>query len=339
MRTVAMLLCCLLPVLGSASTLKGKFEGGQIVWNNVMELQSDYFSPTWWSPSHKLPPVQSWVAGGFHSAPPSTVSLSNGVDQVTANITLVGVQYQITESGLSENPESGQACAFRHRSGAVLSLVGAAGCQYDQRFQYTAAITPYSFTRPIFQIDQQALYTQLVRSSPGVYRGVMTMSTFYDYFSPGGARARYVDNQQVFVEIDNQPSYITRVVVGPSDEQAFVMRYDRLNNELSGQARFQVSVEGYFAQGLTVSLDSGRSQYLMRESGGAEFPYTILCHGCRDSRLVEQGMPSLTSTVVPGNATTQLALELEVFFEQIALDGLVDGLYSDAFSLYFEPTL
>lgn len=335
--TLVFAVLCASSVVG-ATTLRAELTAGNFRWDNANPLSGQKFVPSMWDIVDQLPPTKVWLPGGLFGSVPNDLTLTAAGESVTIPFEVVGFEYNTG----SANPTKGQVvtgsvCNDVDYSSGIVRVVDGIGCTYSHTLAMTAAFNPYSFIRPVFELDQVALKAAFKGKPKGVYRGSVAVTNFYDYgFSLySGVRSRHYDTTPITVEIDHKPAFITSVVITGDHELRTIYDYSR--DVVSGKTILNGVANGSFLNGMTVSLRKSRTDYSMKGPSATTIPYSIECIGCDDPLLVNEGLVQHLQTRVPGVDTAQVNFDLKISFSDVALNTVEVGTYSDTFVLFFEP--
>ncbi|OTW00268.1 hypothetical protein [Vibrio parahaemolyticus] len=315
-------------------TLKAEIHGRNIEWDQVQQLESHLFTPSFWHVVNGLRPTSEWVPGGLVSASPTEVVLTSGGTRVNVPIEIAGYEYNTG----SANPTLGQSqsglLCSGHYTGGIVQVKGAAQCLFTNSLTTSTAYNLYSFIRPLVKLDTNQLLKALEGNPAGRYVGSVAVGSFYDFYQ-SGIRSRYHDNYQIRFEFDYEPSFVFEVdVVGDSE---LTPEYGLGNGLVSGETTFDVRASGWFTDGVTMSLSRSRVDYQMTGPGQTILPYSIECLECDKPILVKDGSVQNGSSTAPGSQTNEIPFRLRVSFDDVELSTLENGRYSDTFYLLFEP--
>ncbi|MGI2188234.1 hypothetical protein ACROAG_14700 [Shewanella oncorhynchi] len=333
----------LLPMsFGFCFTLNGTVANGQLTWDNIVSSQGQNTLSTW-SPQSGLTPTTKWRPGFMASPQPlSSITLSNGGNTITFPLTITGIEYNAGSNSIADvidNPGTQQICDTSIAFSNVVHLAGTGNCTYNKLINNGVSKTPFFFLRPLFYFDEAALLELFYEKPKGQYSGVIPFTIRYYYYSSSGALT-YRDIRQSFaIQIFNNPSYISTVVINGGG--VLVPVYDKIQKTVSATTDFQVNATGNFDKGMKMILQD-RTYHLSSLTLTNTIPYSISCVGaaCTDIRLVSGGVLSLPekSTIlnsVAGNKKN-IAFVLNVSYENIAAANVESGIYTDSFTILFE---
>ena len=319
-----------------AVTLKADFSAGNFRWVNANPVSGSKYVPSTWDLAENLPPTKEWLPGGLAYTTTKSLVLSAGGESVTIPFEVKGFEYNTG----SANPKvggaaSGSICSDVNYSSGIVRIADGVACTYSHTLKTSAAFNPYSFIRPVFELDSGALELLFKDKPKGVYRGTVSVTNYYDYEFYSGVRTRQYETTPVIVEINYEPAFITSVVITGDNELRTIYDYSR--DVVSGNTTLNGVANGWFSNGMTVSLRKSRTDYAMDGPHTTKIPYSIECIGCDDPLLVNEGIVQHQQTRVPGGDTAQVNFDLKISFSDVALNTVEVGAYSDTFVLFFEP--
>ncbi|EPN4952616.1 hypothetical protein ACT0HV_000571 [Vibrio diabolicus] len=320
------------------TTFKAELVGEQLRFKNAYTLDGSHIVPSNWSVVSNLPTTEKWVPGGLLSVAPATLKLQSGSDSVDVPFNIVGFEYNTGSAGPTiGDSQSGNICNNESFTNGIATVTDGVACTLSHALVHTSSVNPYSFIRPVVEVDPLDVAQAFEGKPQGRYLGSISVANFFDYYfhSSNNVRTRHVSNNHIALEIDYIPAYITSVDI-TGDEEMFV-RYEFGNNTVSGEATFQGVAQGQFVNGLKVSLLPSRVDYFLNGQGSTFIPYGIDCLGCEWSRLVENGVVVKDTTKIPSSNVNRIDFAIRVFFDNADLDNLETSKYDDAFVLMFEP--
>ncbi|WP_132941821.1 hypothetical protein [Vibrio crassostreae] len=319
--------------------MTAELTAGNLRWNNANSISGgQHYTPSQWSVVNNLPPTQEWVPGGLLNNTPTMLTLTSGGSAVDVPFKVIGFEYN-TGSVMPNigSLQAGSTCSGANSSGKVIRVTGVSGCLYKHSLIYDSTFSPYSFIRPIVDIDTGVLVDAFNGLPKGVYRGTINVSNFYEYIAPSssGIRARRIKDIPLTLEVDYEPSFISSVTF--NGDRELKVFYDLTSNVVRGETMFVAQAQGWFTNGLSISLLPSRTNYVMKGPSLTEIPYSIECLDCRSVVLVEEGNVVTAETSREGENAATLNLNIRVSFQEVDLNSVESGLYSDTFILVFEP--
>ena len=334
--------CCallfLIPTLTVANTLKAQLNAGNLRWVNAYSISGgeQRFVPSSWSIVDNLIPADRWYPGALTSSSPNLLVLNSGNATVSVPFQVVGFEYNTGSAGPVEGSIESNGCPESAFSTGIVQVIGVA-CFHSRELINHSTVTPYSFIRPVIEIDTQGLKDAFVGKPEGIYRGTVNVGNQYDYIinNNDNIRTRQYSNETIILEVDYEPSFLSSVeIVGNSEIRPI---YDLNVNKMSGDTIFNGVAHGWFSNGLKLSLNPGRTEYKMTGPASTQLPYSIECIGCEDNRLVENGKVINIQTNLPGEGVPTINFGIKVGYKDIDLDSVENGYYFDKFTLLFEP--
>lgn len=323
--------------LYAGTTIRAHVQGKSLHWDNVITLSSEQMVPSFWQHSVNLTATSSWLPGGLVEAGTNTIELTNGTDIISLPIQFLGFEYNLGSSAASKGSDwLGDVCKHTRFTGSTIFLADGIQCFFQHKLVTPHAVTPYTFIRPVFNLDKNQVIGAFANKSAGVYSGQTRLHSQYLYDHNGIESRRYIDHIIAF-ELKHTPSTLTQVsVIGNSELQT---SYDMRLKQVSGNTYFKITANGYFTQGLTVSLVNHRTDYLMQGPNLTTLPYSIDCIGCATQSLVHEGKVETLQTHVSGKEVSIINFDIKLFFENQDLTLLEQGQYSDTLTLIVEPAL
>ncbi len=336
MRTILFLLACLCSAdtLANSSVIKVKVEGNKVHWANSLLVQGSLRAPTFWQHAQSITPTQSWLAGSWTQTPPNNIPLTNGKDSINLPLYVSGLEYNTG----SVSPVMGKSSALNlcdsdNYSGNLINVVGA-NCYAANWLDNGQVVTPFAFTRPLFELTESQILNALSGKSAGLYFGHIHLTSVHRFLL-GSVESQYFMAHSVAVEIEYTPSVIYSAQVSGNPRLTPVYQFDQ--QQVSARTDFSVRVNGYFSQGLAIALSPSKSDYQFNGPNHSVIPYSILCVQCTDGQLVRDGAIIHSQTTVKTGSQTSVQFDLKVYFDQLNLQSVEAGEYWDAFTLILQP--
>lgn len=315
-------------------TLKADIKGNTIHWDQVHQLGGNELTPSFWHVVSGLRPTAKWVPGGLSGAVSAEVRLTYGSEIAIVPLRMKGFEYNTgTASPVEGDGQTGVLCPGASFSGGIVKVTDIVGCIYPTSLVTTDAVTPYSFIRPIIEMDNADILAALDGMPAGRYVGMLPVSSFYDFYL-SSVRTRHHENYQIRFEFDYEPSILTDVAISGSSE--LVTRYDVNGERVSADTTFTGTATGIFTNGLILSLNPTRIRYEMDGPNLSTLPYSVDCLECNMASLVDNGNVNTYETTIPASGTTVIPFNIKVSFTDVELDTLENGNYSDTFYVLFE---
>lgn len=336
MKSILVLLACLLSSnsWANSSVIKLKVEGNKVYWNNSLLVYGALRAPTFWQHAQNMTPTLSWLAGSWTQTPPNSVTLSNGTDSVTLPLSVVGLEYNTGNVSPSMGkPSSLNRCHTDNVSGNLINVLGA-NCYSANWLDNSHVVTPFAFTRPLFELADRQVLDTLSGKSAGFYFGHIQLTSVHR-FMVGNIESQYFMAHSLAVEIEYVPSVIYSAQVSGHPRLTPVYQFEQ--QQVSAHTNFTVRVQGYFSQGLAISLSPSKMDYQFNGPNHSVIPYSILCTQCSDGQLVRDGAIIHPQTSVQTGSQTRIQFDLKVYFEQLDLQSVEAGEYWDAFTLILQP--
>ncbi|WP_157806438.1 hypothetical protein [Vibrio salilacus] len=324
-------------VSASAMTFKAYIKRNEIQWKDVVEVDNNTFTPSFWYVESGLKPTREWIPGGLTATSPSEVRLTSGNESVVLPLTVSGFEYNIgSTNAVLGRTQSGLLCSGNYTAG-IVKVIGQAGCLHPHALITTNAYNPYSFIRPLIKIETEKLSKIFEGKPAGYYVGSIAVGSFYDYYLPSSLRTRYHANYQIRFEFNFQPAFVFSVDI--TGESELKPHYSPKADYVSGESVFNGRASGWFSDGLMMTLNRSRINYEMKGPQLTKIPYSIECLECDTPLLVSKGLVKNYTATVQGNRTEEIPFRLKVSFTDIDLSTLENGQYNDTFYLIFEPKI
>ncbi len=321
----------------NASEVRGRIEGGRLFWDTAVTY-GDTIMPSKWTVLPSLPPASVWLAHGVGIFQ-TNLTLNNDGETVTLPLTDIGMLYKSNEMGF--RPDASTVAGKCSTEGITeLSVMGANCGESSYWLEKTGeAATPFAFSKVILQIPPNTFLNSFKRKAAGEYRGSVIVNYGYDYrFHSSGQRVRHQLSELVSVVIQHNPEELISVAV--TGGETFTPRYDASTHGLKGGTRFEVDIQGTFLRGVKLTHQNlGKTFELAPPSNqGPAVPYSVICQQCNDTLLVDVGQARIDEkgTLILGQGDMRIGIEVNVdtTVETMTLE---PGLYTDTFSLVFEP--
>lgn len=348
MTSKSWLLCCSLLLLVQ---LIGPVQATQVtssIQNDVLRWTSAHsasggLAPAIWETPGKLTPADTFIPGGpiINSLPLNFVGPKGGT--VSLTLQLLGMEYNSPESIDTTQPDTAGGSAAVSVSGGVINVDGIG--IGNSKVSLSRSVSPFTHARPIFSLGDSADIVKAFADAnltKGDYTVQVLLPMAYEYYR-ADVRARHNWSLPLTFVINYDPVVLSDVtlvsptagVMAPQYAQRPGMRL------VSGQATFNGTATGRFPNGLRVRLKTG-DQYQMDGPDSTFIPFSVTCHGCVDSQLVENGLVlnnalTTTGTRIEGINATQLTFSVMVNFDDIDVSTLRTGAYQGVFSMLFEP--
>ncbi|WP_240205460.1 hypothetical protein [Vibrio sp. CyArs1] len=317
------------------ATLQGVVNNGTVNWSSLQKLEDEIYTTSFWDLPDKSIPTMKWVPGAISLSQPH-VTLSNGSESVQLPISAVGVEYETSNIAAIELEGGGPICDTNVILGTRVKLIGPHGCSSNSSVNYNFSTKPFTHNRIIYSIDNESIVNNFSGKSAGIYRGTLTSTLFYDFYTVQGVKSRQHITRNVSVELELEDYYISSVdVQGES-------RFENIihNGKIFGETTHNVTVHGELANGIDLSFSSGK-QYSLRSPSGSEIPYSIECDKCSARKIVEEGSIVSSSTTVEAEPSdsSNIDFNLRVFFKDLETTGLDNGIYSDTVYIMVQPRM
>lgn len=326
-------------------TLHGVIEGTDLRWNNGITL-GGYVTLSNWKSMSNLEPTHQWAPGTFLAVTSDKMTLQGPTNEVEIDFQVAGIEYglgqaaeRFTERGAGV---LGAKCDVSIQQGSTAKVIGN-NCSANESYKTVGSgerFTPFQFIRPIISVDEQELVQSLADagSIAGTYTGMTTVQPMYYFKSATGTWTyRYAQSVPVILQIVYNPAGLESLEVQGSG--VIEPDYDTLNQQVSGEAYFDVVAKGSLANGIKLTLDEIDYELEHEDAGIEPIPYSISCVGsCEFNQLVTSGKLNHKETIVSGG-DTEVSFQLRVHYDNLQANDVETGTYRDEFTIYLEEAL
>jgi len=323
---------CFFSSLSWAFSLQVHVVGKQVRWDNAI-THSHGLVPSFWQPTHNLTPTTNWQPGSFASTPPSTIVVNSGAESASLPINFKGFEYH---TGSSNPTVSNVAGSCIGSFSSPIALIVGNNCLGAYQLSTLDSVTPFAFIRPIFEVDDKQITDAFEGKPSGNYRGSTSITQFYQ-FNFGGITTKREISHTVFFDFNYEAASLNTVTI--TGNGVITPDYNLRADRVWGKTDYDVTAEGWFTNGLKLSLNPGRSKkYAMNGPNNSLLPYSILCTGCNDNLIVEKGDEIISTTLIPGSDTNSITFKIHTEYDE-QHSSLEIGDYSDQYILIFEPNI
>ncbi|MEZ8658787.1 hypothetical protein AB4581_11375 [Vibrio cyclitrophicus] len=319
--------------------VKGDIKGVNVRWDNVT-TNGDKMVPSQWGVPPSLRTVHAWSAGSLASAPAPSITLKGGSGNETSGeipIQITGMQYNVTGIDFEESNSSGLGggCDIDDVTLPVITVDGI-GCMSNTKFSTMVPTVPFILFRPIFNLNNNDIVDALKGKSQGIYSASVPINTRYYYENTSGISTYRNINDVIIFTFNYEPIQLESVtVVG---DGIMKPEYDTTGKRVSSDTEFKVSANGYFTNGLVLTMPQQAYEMVNSESPGNVIPYSIICMECSTQELVREGLllNERETTIAEGGNGTVINFNLRFEYD---VDGksLVTGTYRDSVIIMLEP--
>lgn len=350
-RAIAAMLCgvflCSSPVFGAAVT--GKISGDRLQWFSGKD-DGEFLVSTQFDRIGGLPKTTQWFPGTFSVSASQTLTLtSEQGDVVTLDASLVGATYQLNGGYTEDSVPPVAPICVRSNFGAQTTVIDPNGnfCIADTSAKYKVAIEPFNQYQPILKLERSAVIEAFKEKPTGTYNGVMSGTLRYGFYVNATDSALTYRNIPVTfsVQLRHIASYISNISVLGSGH--IEPQYNTYKHTAKGATRYKVSAVGAFESGVRFRfIGKNDDDYTLKpapkHATAKSIPYSISCSQCRPNPLlVEDGTLLYPNTwlQVEEENKKRLSFDLEVSYDDVKEEDVVDGTYHDTFTLMLEVIL
>ncbi|MDF4820400.1 hypothetical protein ACEV9Y_20375 [Vibrio parahaemolyticus] len=317
--------------------MKGDVKGSIVRWDNVT-VNSGKMVPSQWGVPPALRTVNAWSAGALASAPPSSVILKGGSGNEVSGeipIQITGMQYNTMGIDFTQSSSGLGGCGTADTvTGSVVSVDGSVGCLSQTKLSTTTPSAPFVLFRPIFSLNEDDIVAALNGKSQGIYSVSVPITARYYYENTAGITTyRNISDVMIFT-FNYDPIQLESIaVVG---DGVMEPNYDTSTRMISSNTTFEITANGYFMNGLVLTMPTQNYQMSNTQSPGNTIPYSINCMECSAQTLVREGtLLEQETTIAEGSGGTAINFNLR-FNYYVDGESLVSGTYQDSVTIMLE---
>ncbi|WP_372384026.1 hypothetical protein AB8613_14910 [Vibrio sp. BS-M-Sm-2] len=323
----------------AAFEIRATVSGGVINWDNMTHTSGlNAMVPSTWGTPPMLQAVESWTPASLGGG---QQFITNGwVDASTSPVQVVGMEYNTTgaefsklQSGMGNN-----SCIHDSVKLPIIQLTGI-NCISETKLSAKVKTEPFVFYRPIITLNDNDILSSLEGKKQGVY-SIQIKFMIRHYYENNGIRTYRNINETVIMMFNYFPVQLDNIIVqgdGEMDPQ-----YDVVNRKVSAQTKFDITANGYFSDGIQLTLLNGESDYHLvhQTERNVLIPYSIDCAGCSNNIMVEKGKLLHNTTQIGQGGGTKTAITFELNF-RYNYNGeiLSSGRYEDQVTIMLEPRI
>ncbi|EHK2924755.1 hypothetical protein J7Y46_004644 [Vibrio parahaemolyticus] len=347
MKTTLGLLCGALlfcPLL-QAATVTGKIAGEELRWLSG-HSEGDVLVSNSFDHATGLPPTDKWIPGTFaHSTKLLTLTSESG-SKVRVPAELVGATY-LAAGGFTPDtvPMGAPICAdaILATQTTVVSR-DSSFCIAENSARYSAAQTPFAQYRPILKLDQSALIKAFEDKPSGTYTGAVSGTLRYGFYVPVSSALSYRNIPVTFsVQLRHVASRLSRLsVLGTG---LITPKYNTYRHTAQGSTGYKITANGAFETGIRFRFVSkAANDYSLKAVSAplaTALPYNISCAQCLpDTTLVENGvLRNPEQWIRVEQSGSSVSFDLNIFYDEVSANDVVNARYQDSFTLMLEAIL
>lgn len=335
LRVLIIALLTLTSFTSQAVPIELNIQGDRLQWLSAIPNQGER-SPAYWALSPQLDAAKKFTQITITGS--QSFNVSRGSTSVPLAISFTGMEYYNSSSWqLSSYPGAGNSAASK--IGAIASFAGTGRGDRMVVMSGGQSITPFTQFRPIFAMDEADIKNSFktVSATEGRYVGQVTLNVTYEYERLNGALSRRMIPLTLMFSIYYQPAEITNIQLSSSTQGKMTTFYQG-RSYVSGMVDYIGRVTGTLPQGVKMTFPNTNS-FEMQGPNNTTIPVSIICNGCTDSLLVDDGAKVIQKTTIPSPVSTSTTIQfnLSIKFDNKPLDVLENGSYQGTVYLLFEP--
>ncbi|AWG86261.1 hypothetical protein HN008_20295 [Vibrio parahaemolyticus] len=317
--------------------VKGDVKGSNVRWDNVT-INSEKMVPSQWGVPPALRSVNAWSAGALASAPPSSIVLKGGSGNEVSGeipIQITGIQYNTMGIDFTSSVSSFGGCGNADAvTSSVVSVDGRVGCISQTKLSTEAPSAPFVLFRPIFSLNEDEIVAALSGKSQGIYSASVPITARYYYENTSGISTyRNISDVMIFT-FNYDPIQLENITV--LGDGVMEPNYDTSARVISSNTTFEITANGYFMNGLVLTMPTQTYQMSNTLSPGNTIPYSINCMECSAQMLVREGtLLKQETTIAEGSGGTAINFNLR-FNYYVDGESLVSGTYQDSVTIMLE---
>ena len=309
-----------------------------VTWDNVVVNGGDML-PSMWETPPNLQTTKAFIPATFNSVPTTVVTLTGGSGEASSPIAIDIKGMQYNTSGITYNEELsglGSGCSMDNVTQPIISVQGNS-CISTTKLTSGISTSPFIFFRPIFFIDDTSVTSALNGLPEGIYSGVVPIAIRYYYEEVGGILSYRTINETLLITINYVPVQINDIIV--SGDGVMEPVYDTANISVSSTTDYDITVNGYFNNGLVLTLPAGEDYELLNVSdNNISIPYNINCIQCSNTNLVNNGTLINSEVTIGADSGVQTSLNFILNFDyEVNGETLISGDYNDFITITIEP--
>ncbi|MFA0141835.1 hypothetical protein FCV62_22120 [Vibrio kanaloae] len=322
----------------SAILVTGEVTTSELRWKDVTTIDGGLVPTRWASPPF-LNATNRWVPATFSGSPVRNIVLSGtGGSTSSIDIDIKGIEYNTSGAHFSlDDSNIGASCELDKVSPPTIRVTGD-NCISNTQLSSASSVSPFSFFRPFFNINESVIIEALKGMPEGYYSGMVPLNYRYYYYNGDILTFRNFSDVLI-IGVDYSPTMIERIDIDGTG----VMQpsYDTSELRISGKTKYEISVKGYFTNGLVMTMPTKSYDLAYDKDPAIKIPYQVTCIGCNVTQLVspEGVLLEEISTIGEGSGNTTL-LNFDLHFEY-DVDGtyLSSGSYNDVVTIMLEPNI
>ncbi|HBC3459963.1 hypothetical protein ACEV8A_14125 [Vibrio parahaemolyticus] len=331
-----------------SAAVTGKISGDRLQWFSGND-NGEFLVSTRFDRIGGLPRTAQWFPGTFSTSTSKTLTLTSETGEViSVPAVLAGTTYQLT-GGFTEDtvPPVAPICS-ESILGAQTTVIDRGGnfCVASKSAKYKNAVEPFNQYQPILKLERSTLIKAFEGKPTGTYSGVISGILRYGFYVNATDSALTYRNIPVTfsVQLRHIGSYISNITVLGTGH--IVPKYDTYNHTAEGGTGYKVTASGAFETGIrfrfTGKDDNDYTLKPMARIGSAKaVPYSVSCNKCTPGTLlVEDGILQHPDSWIKIEETGKsVSFDLNISYQDVKAEDVVDGTYRDSFTLMLEVIL
>lgn len=322
--------------------VNGDVKVNGLQWDNVTYGKGSSMVPSKWGVPPPLQSVVSWSAGSLPAASTNAITLRGGLNGESTGsipISITGVQYNTTGiSFIEEGNGFGGGCTTDDVLLPLISVEGVS-CISNTKLSSPVPTSPFILFRPMFTIDEADIINALNGKAEGNYSASVPITIRYYYENTSGVTTFRNISDVIIFSFNYEPVEVTDLVVIEGDG---VMEpiYDTTNLRISARADYKLEAQGYFSNGIVLTMPNQDYELVNNTSPGVTIPYNIVCAECSSTQLVSDGVLVEKTTYIGEGSGVQTNMPFNLSFDyDVEGELLESGTYNDTVTIMVSPRI
>ncbi|MGR5047270.1 hypothetical protein ACPV3P_00900 [Photobacterium damselae] len=338
MKKVMYLMILLSSFIVHSYSIDSEISGTDIKYKNIINSGSHRVLAPWKPVSNLLPSI-NWSPGFKYEKKNIKLNGPGGVVDISDAIKIIGIEYKSNNSLniIKNTTMTGTRCNEYGYSGDISYVISnvLGTCRSDDIYDSYSKM-PFHFIRPIVSIDENyiiAAFDSLSNKKEGYYSGNIPINYLYMYEQINGIKTWRNLKENIYVNFYYKASFITSVrLQDPTEHLMDIVELS--SNKIRGSTIFNIIAEGYFNNGLNLTLDSSNKYYLFDSKSGHNLNISIKCSTCDNPELVKDGKIINSKTSITGIDDSKITFPIDVNFEE-EKSLIPIGTYKGQFTMIF----
>ncbi len=322
-------------------TLDASITGDVIKYKNAINSPSGLGKVlVSWAPSHNLLPAKNWSPGFKYTQKDITLSGPGGSVDLKQAISVIGLEYKskdllIESTGVSMPGAVCSADGYSNSEVYVISQVSGTPCRGKSVFSSNGKM-PFYFVRPIFDIKEDKVinaFANLSNKIEGFYSGNIMINYVYAFEQNNGVKTWRNLSAPLTISFYYKPNMLTSIRL--ENPGVHLMKIQDKNDlEIIGETEFNIIAEGFFNNGIGLSLASSNNYELSNSTKSFRIPISIFCADCQKQELVRKGKIINGTSMIRRKNVQKIRFPIKVNFE-VDKSKVPVGSYDGQFTILF----